>query len=118
MLPLKSYTSARDDFGNQDNSVHTCTAKTDLAVSSATEPSVFAVSLNRLTPEARGGAKGDEEAWDTQADTVEAEEQGHLPDYVSVTSKKEERRDTWSESDKSVEADIIRNSSKTEGAQV
>lgn len=26
----------------------------------------------------------------------------HLPGYVSVTSKKEERRDTWSESDKSV----------------
>lgn len=28
--------------------------------------------------------------------------EGHLPGYVSVTSKKEERRDTWSESDKSV----------------
>lgn len=26
----------------------------------------------------------------------------HLPGYVSVTSKKEERRDTWSKSDKSV----------------
>lgn len=33
----------------------------------------------------------------------EAEEKGHLPGYVSVTSKKEERRDTWSESNKSVQ---------------
>lgn len=31
---------------------------------------------------------------------------GHLPGYVSVTSKKEERRDTWSESDKSVRQHI------------
>lgn len=32
----------------------------------------------------------------------------HLPGYVSVTSKKEERRDTWSKSDKSVIQTFIR----------
>lgn len=32
----------------------------------------------------------------------EVRREGHLPGCVSVTSKKEERRDTWSESDKSV----------------
>lgn len=36
----------------------------------------------------------------------EVRREGHLPGYVSVTSKKEERRDTWSESDKSVRQHI------------
>lgn len=36
----------------------------------------------------------------------EVRRKGHLPGYVSVTSKKEERRDTWSESDKSVRQQI------------
>lgn len=62
--------------------------------------SVCIFCLIQLTPKARQGSTGYKKHatyfW------PEGGTKGHLPDYVSVTSKKEERRDTWSESDKSV----------------
>lgn len=46
----------------------------------------------------------------------EVRREGHLPGYVSVTSKKEERRDTWSESDKSVRRHIYTAGEKESGS--
>lgn len=65
----------------------------------------------------REGANGNRKRVTYGPTTREAEEVEHLPGYVSVTSKKEERRDTWSESNKSVQANIIRTSSKTTEAE-
>lgn len=73
-------------------------AEVDAAVSPATEASVCRlVQSTRSKGEGRSGRQ--QRACDIWADAQEAEEEGHLPGFVSVTSKKEERRDTWSESD-------------------
>lgn len=72
-------------------------------IASATEPTyVFPVLFNTLQGQGEQqnrvqGACDIFSAW-PQGDG----RKGHLPGYVSVTSKKEERRDTWSESNKSV----------------
>lgn len=94
-----------------------CRAKVDTAVSSATEPSVCRlVQLTQSKGEVSEEAKGNGKRVTYGPTPREAEEEGHLPGYVSVTSKKEERRDTWSESNKSVPANIIIRTSSTTGA--
>lgn len=78
------------------------------------QPNIFTPCLRHWTQyhiwtDSKGQQKrgaGETSRWLFSTWPQEVRRKGHLPGYVSVTSKKEERRDTWSESDKSVRQHI------------
>lgn len=73
-------------------------------IASAAEPTYVCSLLFNWPPKDKVRSKRVQEAtWNIEAWHPSGDRsKGHLPGYVSVTSKKEERTDTWSESHKSV----------------
>lgn len=106
-------TSTRVIWGNQWKLVHIFINmfKNECKKETAQHPS----STLKLTPKASRRARERSRWLFLSTWPQEVRREGHLPGYVSVTSKKEERRDTWSESDKSVRQHIYLYS-RSEGA--